>query len=276
MYEQESGQPLNQRELAEQLSEDGYPVDQPAISRMGDTLTYLLPAIPDALYGGLGRPQIRKLLGLRKVAQRTWQRHAPDAAADFSAFFQQSLARCDSDIKQFSVERVRDELLGDLAQRLTLDYGELALEIGESDLRRDILGHLLEPEVPLPLPEPGPSSAPFTTRPDHSAQPTVEQLRKRIAELAQSLVDKPIEILPLPEHLGFICQCSHQAELTALQQSLMTMLQSLTGQSSDSIRLGSLLCGTDQGEPELDDLAFNCLIRLIKLGRQLSHSGGSI
>lgn len=150
LYEEECGHALNQRELAERLTEDGYPVDQPAISRMGDTLQYLLPAIPEALYAGLGRPQIRKLLALRKAAQHTWQQHAPDAEAEFAPAFEHSLARCDSGQGQFSVERARDELIGDLAQRLELGYDELALDLGETELHRDLLSQLLEPEVPLP------------------------------------------------------------------------------------------------------------------------------
>lgn len=274
LYEQEYGKPLNQRELAERLSEDGYPVDQPTISRMGDTLTFLLPAIPEALYSGLGRPQIRKLLSLRKAAQRTWQRHVPDAEADFSALFQQSLARCDAETKQFSIPRVRDELLGDLAQQLTLDYGELALDIGESEIRREVLGQLLEPEVPLPLAERGPASGPLTAPPDHAKPSTAEQLRTRIAELARSLVDQPTEVRLQPEYLGFLCFCTNEHELPAPQKALIALLLSLTGQSPNT-RLGPLLCGTAHSEPELDDPAFSRLIRLIKLARQLPHSGES-
>ncbi len=41
--------------LAEQLTRDGYPVSQSQISRMLQTVDWLLPCIPNALYGGLTR-----------------------------------------------------------------------------------------------------------------------------------------------------------------------------------------------------------------------------
>lgn len=71
LYEQESGGPLSQSELARRLTHDGYPTPQPHISRMQEAVRYLLPAIPTLLYGGLGRPQVEKLVGLRRAAART-------------------------------------------------------------------------------------------------------------------------------------------------------------------------------------------------------------
>ena len=97
LYQQENGKPLNPSELAARLTEDGYPADQPAISRMSDTVAYLLPAIPNALYAGLGRPKISKLLLLRRAALQAWKRQIDDADAELDLIFEQSLARCDVD-----------------------------------------------------------------------------------------------------------------------------------------------------------------------------------
>lgn len=279
LYEEECGHALNQRELAERLTEDGYPVDQPAISRMGDTLEYLLPAIPEALYAGLGRPQIRKLLALRKAAQHTWQQHAPDAEAEFAPAFEHSLARCDSGQGQFSVERARDELIGDLAQRLKLGYEELALDLGETELHRDLLSQLLEPEVPLPHPEPGklPTAATFTPPPTNAAAPNGEPLRKRIAELAQAITEScapTIEVLAQTEGLGFACHCADPGTLAAQGQALLGFWQALTDTTTATpANIGALLCGTPTHAPWLDDAALAQLFRLIKLARQLPHAG---
>lgn len=76
LYEQETGNPLSQRELARRLTSDGYPVNHSLISRMQDAVQYLLPAIPTLLYAGLGKPQVERLIALRKSAARCWERHA--------------------------------------------------------------------------------------------------------------------------------------------------------------------------------------------------------
>jgi ParB family protein of integrating conjugative element (PFGI_1 class) len=67
LYEQENGKGLSQTELARCLTADGYPIQQPSISKMQDTVRYFLPAIPNVLYGGLGRPQVERLAALRKT-----------------------------------------------------------------------------------------------------------------------------------------------------------------------------------------------------------------
>ena len=281
LYEQESGQPLNQSELAARLTEDGYPVDQPSISRMGDTVAYLLPAIPKALHAGLGRPQVSKLLLLRKAALQTWKRHASDTDADFEPLFQHSLARCDGKLAQFSLDRVRDELIGNLAQHLDRDYDELAQDIGETELRRSVLSQLLEPVVPLPRPEPGivPVSSFSPTQAKHPDAPSAEQLRARLAELARAIVEAcapTLEVLAQPDGFGFTCQCADTATLTPVAHTLLALLQALTSQPPGDVAhltsLGQLLCGTSQAGPWLDDDGLSRLIRLIKLARLLPHT----
>ncbi|RMT96360.1 hypothetical protein ALP39_01972 [Pseudomonas marginalis pv. marginalis] len=279
LYEQECGQPLNQTELAARLTADGYPVDQPSISRMGDTVAYLLPAIPDALHAGLGRPQVSKLLLLRKTARQTWKRHAPDSDAEFEPLFQHSLARCDGDLAQFSLDRVRDEVIGDLAQRLELGYDELALDLGETELRRGLLSQLLEPEVPLPRPEPGklPAAGSFTEPPTQTAAPDSEQLRKRITELVQAIsaaCAPTIEVLAQNEGLGFACRCSDYATLHAQGQALLGLWQALVDPAAAPVtNIGALLCGTPSHAAWLEDETLARLFRLIKLARQLLHAG---
>lgn len=61
-----------QQALAEQLTRDGYPVSQSQISRMLQTVDWLLPCIPNALYGGLTRRVFDRLLALRSAAEQVW------------------------------------------------------------------------------------------------------------------------------------------------------------------------------------------------------------
>lgn len=151
LYEQESGSALSQSELARRLTADGYPVAQSHISRMQDTVRYLLPAIPQILYGGLGRPQIERLATLRKNASRVWDNRAPanHVSIEFSALFQDVLASFDSEPAAFTVQRAQDELLGQMADILSSDYDTLALEIVDTEARHWVLTH--EPTAPAAL-----------------------------------------------------------------------------------------------------------------------------
>jgi len=97
LYEQETGKPLSQSELARRLNADGYPIQQSHISRMSDAVRYLLPAIPTVLYAGLGRHQVERLAVMRSMGKLVWERHARDRAltVDFDGFFQDVLAQFD-------------------------------------------------------------------------------------------------------------------------------------------------------------------------------------
>jgi len=160
-YEQESGQALSQSELARRLTADGYPVPQSHISRMNDAVRYLLPAIPTLLYGGLGRHQVDRLAVLRKACERIWERRALGriVALDFATLFQDVLTQFDTQPDEFSLRRVQDELVGQMAELLDADYDTLALEISDSEARQRVLTS--EPAGPVaPAAAPPPVSAP--------------------------------------------------------------------------------------------------------------------
>ncbi|MCP5148551.1 MAG: ParB family protein [Pseudomonadales bacterium] len=172
-YEQEmgrdSGQPLSQSELARRLTADGFPLPQSHISRMQDAVHYLLPAIPNLLYGGLGRHQVERLAVLRKACERTWERHAlgRSLSVDFATLFQDVLAQFDAQPDNFSPQRVQDELVGQMAELLGADYDTLALEIDDTESRQRALTsdpappQSARPAVPAaPAPEPRPPSLP--------------------------------------------------------------------------------------------------------------------
>lgn len=135
LYERESGESLTQSQLAQRLTADGYPITQPHISRMQDAVRYLLPAIPSILYAGLGKPQIERLASLRKGAERAWERHAREKAprVDFPSLWQEVLASFEAAPSDFTAERAQDELVGQMAEFLGLDYDTLGLEIVDAE-----------------------------------------------------------------------------------------------------------------------------------------------
>lgn len=170
LYEQESSQTLTQSELARRLSADGYPITQPHISRMQDAVRYLLPAIPAVLYGGLGRPQVERLTALRRASARIWEARGANKrlAVDFPSLFNDVLALFDGDTDGFSIKRVQDELIGQMAELLEADYDSLTLEIGETENRQ----RALTSDPAPPAPQSGnAAAAPVTPQPPRSPDP---------------------------------------------------------------------------------------------------------
>ncbi|MGV8399232.1 ParB family protein [Pseudomonas aeruginosa] len=161
LYEQDLGKPLSQSELARRLRNDGYPVPQPHISRMQEAIQYLLPAIPTVLYAGLGRHQIEQLTGLRRAGSRIWEAHAAVnlQGLDFPSLFQEVLIQFDAAPSAFSVQRVQDELVGQMSELLGVQYDTLAIEIMEAENRWQLLTSEPEPQTPTPPPASAPQTA---------------------------------------------------------------------------------------------------------------------
>lgn len=126
-----NGAVLSQRELARRLAAGGYPISQSHISRMLDTLEHLLPAIPQTLYAGLGKPQIERLISLRSQAERTWNRY-PTATVTFTEFWLDTLGYFDTDPESFDLEQIQDELLERMSGVLGQSYRMLALELSDT------------------------------------------------------------------------------------------------------------------------------------------------
>ncbi|MGF6708592.1 ParB family protein [Pseudomonas frederiksbergensis] len=126
-----NGTVLSQRELARRLAAGGYPISQSHISRMLDTLEHLLPAIPQTLYAGLGKPQIERLIGLRSQAEKTWNRY-PTAPLLFAEFWLDTLGYFDADPESFDLEQIQDELLERMSRLLGQTYRMLALELSDT------------------------------------------------------------------------------------------------------------------------------------------------
>ncbi|MGF7199816.1 parB-like nuclease domain protein [Pseudomonas aeruginosa] len=158
LYEQESGgESISQRELARRLKADGYPVSQSHISKMLDTVEFLLPAIPSMLYSGLGVDRVSRILSLRKASLSCWKRLYSGEGIDFEMLFQDTLAIFDSSPDEFIFERFQDELIDQMKRPLGLRYDQILLEItnGQQEQRRSTLVDLPTPAGPPEIPPVG-------------------------------------------------------------------------------------------------------------------------
>ncbi|VVM80330.1 hypothetical protein PS664_02253 [Pseudomonas fluorescens] len=187
LYEQELDRSLSQSELARLLCADGYPIQQSHISRMQDAVHFLLPAIPKVLYGGLGRHQVERLATLRRAAERTWEQYTQ--AQSFSTLFHEVLAAFDDEPEQFLLSRVQDELVGQMADQMGMDYDTLNLDISIAGNRQSALAR--EPQVPEPMPVVTPPTSTTTTprpitEPQKKSPPPV--ITERLAAI-QTLVE---------------------------------------------------------------------------------------
>lgn len=142
LYEEEAGEVVSLRELSRRLKEDGYPVSPSHLSRMQDTIRYLLPAVPGLLYSGLGVDRITKVLALRKTCQVCWDKHIEDSGEPltFELIFQDVLAQFEGDANEFLLQRFQDELIHQIKAPLGLGYEAVLLEItqNQDNLRRSL------------------------------------------------------------------------------------------------------------------------------------------
>ena len=145
-----SGKQLSQAQLANQLCDDGFPVAQSSISKMESALEFLLPHIPDVLYGGLSRKSIGKVLLLRTSAEQFWYQHSAgkNELPTFSDIFALALIPFNGPLAGFSLSHLQDELTGLISQALDIDHNTVALVTDGQNLRRHNLLGLATPALP--------------------------------------------------------------------------------------------------------------------------------
>jgi hypothetical protein len=102
------------------------------------------------LYGGLGRHQVERLAVLRRAAERIWDRRVAgrDLGVEFEALFNDVLAQFDVVPDAFSMHRVQDELIGQMAELLQADYDTLSLELDDGESRERAVTGEPRPEEP--------------------------------------------------------------------------------------------------------------------------------
>lgn len=152
---QQINQSCTQKELARMLSAAGYSVSQSQLSVMSGAILFLLPDIPELLYGGMTRRTIEKILSLRAGAEKFWERHcralSPETERQLPIFndvFQMALIPFGGEDAAFSLENLQDELNGLISKYLNVSFDLVALETDPGNLKRIAL--MGEPEPVLP------------------------------------------------------------------------------------------------------------------------------
>ena len=241
MFEQD-GTALPQRELALRLAAGGYPISQSHISRMLGTLEHLLPAIPQVLYAGLGKPQAERLIALRSQAEQTWNRY-PSGNYSFNEFWLDTLVSFDAEPAAFDVERVQDELLERMSQQLGQSYRMLALELTASqhpDPRPGIAATSL-PEVSQPSRQSESAPAAADAGPE---TPEPQRVGRDLA--AKSSTQREAQVAPAPAPLSRV---QHIRELIDRK----TMSEALSDAGPQVV---SSTCSLTNGFHSIDDIWF--------------------
>jgi hypothetical protein len=174
LFEAELGEgPLSQRRLESLLRRRGYGLSHGLISQMGYAVARLLPAMPQALEAGLGRPQVERLRALDKAACALWQHYGLGDETAFGAMFAELCRRHDG--PDWDLAPLRAALESALAQR-----AELSLHTVRAQLAARLAGATLAvpstedatPEVPRvdaptgrvdPVPNPGDKAIPIAS-----------------------------------------------------------------------------------------------------------------
>ena len=107
---------ISQRRLETELRRAGYRITQARISQMVYTVHRLLPVIPIALEGGLGRPHVERIRRLERAAHKIWQDRCSESAEDFEEVFTTLCKRYDS--PDWDTDVLRSALESEIAAAL--------------------------------------------------------------------------------------------------------------------------------------------------------------
>ncbi|MBC3211075.1 ParB family protein [Serratia fonticola] len=152
IYEEQLEREVSQRELAELLKAEGYPIHYSSISRMEYVIKQLYPHLPTLLESGLSRSQTVPLINLRMAAEKAWGEFSvnADLVESFDEVFGRVCHALD-DPDHYALETFKDELIAALLQaipnpEITYDRWLIELDPKEQN-RRKLFGE------PAPLPQ---------------------------------------------------------------------------------------------------------------------------
>lgn len=140
LYEKKYQEFFSHRRLAEKLGENGYPISHSILGKMEQCLTYLYPHIPNILLAGMGKPQIEKLLSIRKNATDAWERYQQDYPnnQDVDVVWMEVLSPFDEEPSEFSLNDFQDELIGQITEAFAyqIPYETFKFEINLDEQKR--------------------------------------------------------------------------------------------------------------------------------------------
>lgn len=133
IYEQELGESLSLRALLERLKQDGFTVNLNLLSRIDYAIDVLLPAIPEALRAGMGRPTIERIRQVERAFASYWSDNAGQDDTLFGEIFSDALAEnnradWDSEALRSALELRLIDLLDIPLRSLRLDIDALLYE----------------------------------------------------------------------------------------------------------------------------------------------------
>lgn len=262
---EQDGPPLSQSELARRLTAGGYPISQPHVSRMLDCLAHLLPAIPQTLYAGLGKPQIQRLLTLRRQALKVWTQ-CPPPAIGFDELWLTILA-CHDEPGHFDPAQFRGELLAGLSRALGRSIKQLAQQLedpealsGEDEIDSATAPSIAPSDPVISAPDEAGRTEPPRRRPPGEPQSRVARIRQQITqETGEAETNEPMtgEVWSLPPP---------PSDPAALRQAIARLAQSLAhaaGQPDSVAPCDQGLgfdCRPDQGLDTPEAVTLNLLL----------------
>ena len=119
--------PLTQAGLAEVLQRHGYGLSQGLISQMAYAVERLVPLLPQALKGGIGRPQVAKIRALDRAARAIWLDRSVDTEAEYDQVFEALCRRYDT--PDWDIASLRRALEAEIAERADISIHAVSLEI---------------------------------------------------------------------------------------------------------------------------------------------------
>lgn len=151
IYQDQLGRDVSQRELAELLKTEGYPIHYSSISRMEYVIKHLYPYLPRLLESGLSRSQTIPLINLRMAAEKAWREFSAytDVIESFDEVFGE-VCRALDDPEHYTLDTFKDELIASLLQAMPspeINYDRWLIELDPKEQnRRKLFGE------PAPLP----------------------------------------------------------------------------------------------------------------------------
>lgn len=128
LLEKELGtQALSQRQLQVLLKERGYSASPGLLSPMAYAVQTLLPVLPQALYGGLGRPQVDRIRQLERTVRTLWKARGLGDDAAFDAVFETLCRRYDG--PDWDLDLLRGALETEMAEALEVNLHTIRLEL---------------------------------------------------------------------------------------------------------------------------------------------------
>jgi len=179
---------ISQRRLETELRRAGYRITQGRISQMVYTVHRLLPVIPIALEGGLGRPHVERIRRLERAAQKIWQDRCSESAEDFEEVFTTLCKRYDS--PDWDTDVLRSALESEIAAALDVSIHTVRVMFDAEMAGRELV--IPEAEVE---PDPDEDSSELERPTDESFDADQDDGGSRVSSLDRTSTDElPAEL----------------------------------------------------------------------------------